>query len=255
MASQTKLLMAIRNFYITMFVCFFSISATSQTLSVGIIDIPPWGEFQKKKIEGLQIDLYKALSKELKGKLKLSYELIPLKRAIHYLKTGQKDIISIYERDILEDYVDYIANIHVFKYVLVVSNEFEDGYDIEKLNTIGIINGEFDLIEHRLKHQFKLGKNIYSGAVTYEQLVRMLTNKRIDAICITANSLRLYKNRLDLSDEDIDKLPVIAQVKEKMYFSKRSVNYSEQNKLLMQKAMTSLRHSGKLQEIKQKYDM
>jgi len=154
------------------------------------------------KVTGSDVEILRELGKRLN--LKLEIELAPWVRVLSMVETGKADggfpLFMTPERKEYAIYTKAPIHVSVMTLYTKLGHEFEysDFSDLYK-KRIGIIRGysisaEFDLAA-------KVGDIAIDEVETIDQLVKMLSNERIDAIAATPSSITTYlkEKRVEIS--------------------------------------------------------
>lgn len=243
---------------ITCLFVFFIISSASQAdpikLKVGIIDLRPWGYIEDGKIEGLQRDVFQALSEATS--IKFDYELLPLKRLQHYITAGKIDMASIFKREELMPHVELVAWVAGETYYLIGPKGLHiDSTNLSQIERIGVIIGEETVVQKSLIKKYKLKAKLDVAGTSYDTSLKKLRAGRIDALCIAGPGLRAYLSELGMSEDVMKGAFIIESQEGYLQFSTHSPHYTPDVINLLHDKFETLRNNGVLSNIDKKYQI
>ena len=215
------------------------------------------------KISGIDIEILVATLKDMNCTLKYETDIVPWKRQLHQIKTGEIDVIlaaSITEKRL--NYALFSSPFRQGDYSLFILKKKAKTYSSKniidilanpKFNTLGIQTGYFyneKMSEIRKKNQYKEKIKEIQG---HEKLLKLLLAKRIDGMLIDTlvginllNKEKVFGNKVVISDVK----PLIGASSHFM-FSKK--NISNEFVKAFNQSLVKLAKSGKVRAIVNKY--
>lgn len=224
-----------------------------ESLRIGILDLKPWGYKEQGRIVGMQVEIFTALSQETG--IPFEYSLLPLMRAQVYLKDGDIDIVSLFARDELTEFVELVAKVRDETFYLVGNQgKTFTKETLQYIRTIGVIIGEETIVQKYLIDAYGLQAKIDVGGRVYRQLLLKLKAGRIDALCLATGGLEVYTDELGIPRDQFGELFIINVQKAYLQFSKQSPRYCQKVIKTLRKGFQQMREKGILHDIVTKYE-
>ncbi len=162
-----------------------TVFAEDVVINAGLPPFPPFAYPDNPKKNGIVVDIYKMLEKELNIKIDIHY--YPYPRVIESMKTGVLDMAIIFKNDSLKSYVSYVGEVSKSKVVVISRPGFQilNYSDLYKLNSIAVLrNASF---ESRFDADIKIKK---FTVVNYVSGFKMMGFSRVDAIVGSQSGLK-----------------------------------------------------------------
>lgn len=223
-----------------------SVLAKQEKLKAAIFNIAPWGYLDKdNNIAGIEYEIIKAISTEMNEEIDI--KLVPYKRMMYYLKTGDVDFSIFFRSEKSELAAEPIIKWGALDIVIISNKEtpIKNYSDLKKRSTCvrlgGYFSDKFDKDDSIKKvHQ-----------QNYSRCIALLKQKKVDGVIGTAATL-FYE--LKQQDYPISALasPMPVNMKEDwIHFSRKSEKKEKQEKL--KAAVNKLIENGTFSKIFSKY--
>lgn len=224
---------------ILLIICLSPLLVRADTaLTINIIKSVPFGYLGSDgKPSGTHWDYVQAIAK--KTGIEMDIALVPRARLIQNLRDGSCDAAILFRSSCREHIVTYVAPLRKIRMVAINRKgllllDYEDLYTSRSIGLLQgtAINERFD-IDGRLKKETK---------TSYEQMVRMLKNNRLDTIVGNVIALRHAIAQCDAGDGVTLPGLTLCTKEQWFQFSKKSNHLDKAGRI--QKAVAALKAEG-----------
>jgi len=182
-----------------------SYADTRQIVTFGILDVEflPYQYFIDGVHSGPNADIIQEVFKRLNDKYKVNFKTLPVKRAVHELKYEGIDITAMFKTEERDNYAIFTKNpIHWSTYKIAVTKGNEFHYTkIEDLfeKTFGMMRG--NTVSREFDQAIKDGSITILRVKTFEDTLKLLEKRRVDAIVGNVTIMDYYSKKLELSNK------------------------------------------------------
>jgi len=195
---------------------FYSVTHAEDELVVGIFNITPYGYLEKEELIGITPDIVTSLSKE--SGIKVNMRLIPYKRMLEQLKTGEIDFAIFFQSDFSRKVSHQLIPMYDLDTIAIgkkntVIHEYKDLYKKSLVTPRGV----------RYSTRLESDKNIKITYVkNYKTSIQMLMLDRVDLIIAPEKILFHQLRLLGISRRDLGEKLVLTTNTAWIQFSNKS---------------------------------
>ena len=222
------------------------ISFSKDTLIAGVFNILPYAYEENNKIIGITPEIIQNIQQE--SGLHIKVLLLPYKRMLKYLSTGEIDFAIFFLSDESANISEKLIPIYQLK-TFVIGNKdskisnYEDLYNLNLATALGV---NYNTILDKNKESLNI-----SYVKDYKNAIEMLNKNRIDAIIAPQKVLEFQLKQFNMKLSDLGEPFVIATNTAWIQFSDKSLK--KQYKKALSKAGKSLTDKGMIVKIIDKY--
>ena len=222
-----------------------SFSISSEKLTAGLFNIVPYAYMKENKVVGITADIIQNIENESKHDIETI--LLPYKRMLIYLESGQIDFAIFFLSDYSESFSEKLLPLYSLDTIIIGNKDFkiskfEDIRNLQLATPIGVnynagLGDDKTLQIHYVKD--------------YKNAILMLQRKSIDALIGPRKILQFQLKQLGMNINDLGEPYILTTNTAWIQFSKKSK--LQKYKPLLIKAGKKLLEKKKIQEIILKY--
>lgn len=223
-----------------------SAPAAAGGLTAAIFAIPPWGYRDAQgRITGIEYEIVQAIAEHLDEPVAI--ELLPYKRMIRHLETGEADFAIFYRSERSEEVAEPLVKWGELDIIVIgrAGREITTYEDLRSLDIAVRLGGYFG---ERFDNDTALNKRPVEN---YARGVKMLMAGRVDAVVGTAATLyyELRKQQVDM--DEVGRPFFLVRKEDWLHFSRKSPRQDKKDDIVA--IVEKLVRQGRFAEIFARY--
>jgi len=226
-------------------ILFFSFCNANEKLTAGLFNIVPYAYMKENKVVGITADIIQSIENE--SKLDIETQLLPYKRMLIYLQSGEIDFGIFFLSDYSEGFSEKLVPLYSLDTIIIGKkdlkiSEFEDIRNLQLATPIGVNYNAGLSKDKTLKIAY---------VKDYKNAILMLKRDSIDALIGPEKILRYQLKQLGMNINELGTPYVLTTNTAWIQFSHKSKLQKDKSALI--KAAKRLLEKKKITEIILKY--
>ena len=229
--------------FMVVFLCMLSFSFTwaQEKLKAGLFNIVPYAYIHEGKLTGITVDIIKNIEQE--SKLEIQTTLLPYKRMLNYLKSGQIDFGIFFLSNYSESFSDKLIPLYSLDTVIVGKkgleiSSYKDMQNLELATPLGVNYNAGLSRDKQLKITY---------VKDYKHAILMLKRDNIDALIGPEKILNFQLKQLNMNLSDLGTPYVLTTNTAWIQFSHKSKLKRYKRQII--NAAKTLLEKNKIQEV------